>query len=126
MAGSFTYAEVAAHSSLKDIYVVIHEKVFDITKFIDEHPGGEEVLLDVGGKDATDAFEDVGHSPDALAILTGLQIGVLNKQGGPAAAAKAQTVTMTKAPPAAGLGALLYVYILLGVAVAFGAYKLLL
>ena len=37
--------------------------------------GGEEVLLDVGGQDATEAFEDVGHSDEAREILEGLRVG---------------------------------------------------
>lgn len=41
--------------------------------------GGEEVLLDVGGRDATDAFEDVGHSDEAREILERLQIGKLKR-----------------------------------------------
>ena len=42
--------------------------------------GGEEVLLDVGGQDATEAFEDVGHSDEAREILNGLKIGGLRRQ----------------------------------------------
>lgn len=42
--------------------------------------GGEEVLLDVGGQDATEAFEDVGHSDEAREILGGLLIGTLKRQ----------------------------------------------
>jgi Cytochrome b5-like Heme/Steroid binding domain len=42
--------------------------------------GGEEVLLDVAGQDATEAFEDVGHSDEAREILEGLLIGDLNRQ----------------------------------------------
>lgn len=42
--------------------------------------GGEEVLLDVGGQDATEAFEDVGHSDEAREILNGLLIGNLKRQ----------------------------------------------
>lgn len=42
--------------------------------------GGEEVLLDVGGQDATEAFEDVGHSDEAREILEGLLIGKLKRQ----------------------------------------------
>lgn len=41
--------------------------------------GGEEVLLDVGGLDATEAFEDVGHSDEAREILDGLVIGDLKR-----------------------------------------------
>jgi len=34
----FTLRDVAAHNSKKDIYVVIHDKVCDVSPFIDEHP----------------------------------------------------------------------------------------
>jgi cytochrome b involved in lipid metabolism len=33
-----TYAEVAAHSSKKDLYVVIHDSVYNASSFVDEHP----------------------------------------------------------------------------------------
>lgn len=36
---------------------MINGSVYDITQFVDEHPGGEEVLLDVAGQDATEAFD---------------------------------------------------------------------
>jgi cytochrome b involved in lipid metabolism len=42
--------------------------------------GGEEVLLDVGGQDSTEAFEDVGHSDEAREILDGLLVGTLKRQ----------------------------------------------
>lgn len=42
--------------------------------------GGEEVLLDVGGQDATEAFEDVGHSDEAREILAGLKIGTIQRK----------------------------------------------
>ena len=41
--------------------------------------GGEEVLLDVGGQDATEPFEDVGHSDEAREILDGLLVGKLKR-----------------------------------------------
>ena len=65
MSKTITLAEVAKHKDRKSCWVVIHNKVYDITKFLDEHPGGEEVILDVGGRFGTEPFEDVGHSEDA-------------------------------------------------------------
>ena len=44
------------------------------------HSGGEEVLLDVAGQDATEAFEDVGHSDEARETLEQLKVGVLKRQ----------------------------------------------
>eukprot|EP00080_Pristionchus_pacificus_P004390 PDM64410.1 erv-46 [Pristionchus pacificus] len=63
-----TLKEVSEHNSMKSLWFVIGNKVYDVTKFVDEHPGGCEVLLEQAGKDATEAFEDVGHSTDARAM----------------------------------------------------------
>lgn len=37
-------------------------------------------MLDVGGQDATEAFEDVGHSDEAREILDGMLVGTLKRQ----------------------------------------------
>lgn len=37
------------------------------------------MLLDVGGQDATEPFEDVGHSDEAREILDGLLVGNLKR-----------------------------------------------
>lgn len=49
----FSRAEVAKHNKESDIYVVIDTFVWDMSKFVDMHPGGAHVLLavDVAGKD---------------------------------------------------------------------------
>ncbi|KAK6512229.1 hypothetical protein TWF481_001120 [Arthrobotrys musiformis] len=75
----FTYADVAAHDSKESMYVVIDDKVYDVSPFVDEHPGGEEVMLDVAGQDGTEAFEDVGHSDEAREILSKYLIGNLKR-----------------------------------------------
>ncbi|DAA79122.1 TPA_exp: Uncharacterized protein A8136_2907 [Trichophyton benhamiae CBS 112371] len=121
----FTLKEVAAHSTKKDLYVVIHEKVYDCSSFIDEHPGGEEVLLDVAGQDSTEAFEDVGHSDEAREILEGLKVGTLKRlPGDPApAAAPTTTATSTSSSDSTGLGIGLYAVLLVGAALAYGVYQ---
>ncbi|XGW01371.1 hypothetical protein V3C99_013933 [Haemonchus contortus] len=65
MVTKLTRKEVADHNSNKSTWFVLGNKVYDVTKFLEEHPGGCEVLLEVAGRDATEAFEDVGHSTDA-------------------------------------------------------------
>ncbi|KAG0651266.1 putative cytochrome b5 [Hyphodiscus hymeniophilus] len=124
MSKELTYAEVSAHSAKKDLYLVIHDKVYDSSSFVDEHPGGEEVLLDVGGQDATEAFEDVGHSDEAREILEGLLIGTLKRQeGDPKPKIAPVTASASSTSTSSGLGLGLYAIILLGGAAAFGAYK---
>ncbi|RVW19114.1 Cytochrome b5 [Vitis vinifera] len=50
-------------------------KVYDVTKFLEDHPGGDDVLLSATGKDATDDFEDVGHSSSARAMMDEFHVG---------------------------------------------------
>ncbi|XP_060109728.1 cytochrome b5 type B [Heteronotia binoei] len=71
----FTLAEVAKRNTEKETWLVIHGRVYDVTRFLNEHPGGEEVLLEQAGRDATESFEDVGHSADAQEMLTQYLIG---------------------------------------------------
>ena len=47
-----------------------------MTEYVRDHPGGVDVLIDTAGKDATQEYEDVGHSEDADEILQSYMIGV--------------------------------------------------
>jgi len=76
MAGKIvTLEELRANKTKESMYVLLHGKVYNVTKFLDEHPGGDEVILAEGGQDATEAFEDVGHSDEARALLPDMLIG---------------------------------------------------
>uniref|UniRef100_A0A3B5M006 Cytochrome b5 heme-binding domain-containing protein n=1 Tax=Xiphophorus couchianus TaxID=32473 RepID=A0A3B5M006_9TELE len=74
----YTLEEVRMHNMSSDTWLIIHNKIYDITSFLEEHPGGEEVLLEQGGSDATESFEDVGHSTDAREMLQQYYIGELH------------------------------------------------
>ncbi|KAK4128467.1 cytochrome b5, partial [Parathielavia appendiculata] len=121
-----TYQDVAEHNTKKDLYVVIHDQVYDCTKFVDEHPGGEEVLLDVAGQDATEAFEDVGHSDEARETLEQLKVGTLKRNPGDP---KPKTPVPGAVSPAAnnsaatGLGIGVYAVLVLGGLIGYGAYQ---
>lgn len=75
MTRKLTRAEVSEHNSNKSAWIIIGNKVFDVTKFLDEHPGGCEVLLEKAGEDRTEAFEDVGHSTDAREMREQYYVG---------------------------------------------------
>lgn len=69
---TITQAEVQAHNSAESCYVTIGSKVFDITSFVEDHPGGGDLILEYGGKDITDILADEvshTHSDSAYEIL---------------------------------------------------------
>uniref|UniRef100_A0A915EQ05 Cytochrome b5 n=1 Tax=Ditylenchus dipsaci TaxID=166011 RepID=A0A915EQ05_9BILA len=68
-------AQVAEHNSNSSAWIIIGNKVYDVTKFLDEHPGGCEVLLEKAGEDRTEAFEDIGHSTDAREMKEQFLVG---------------------------------------------------
>ncbi|KAJ5125902.1 hypothetical protein N7526_008079 [Penicillium atrosanguineum] len=55
----FDAAEVAKHNSAESCWVIIHDKVYDVTNFMTDHPGGSKVILRLAGKDATEEFDPV-------------------------------------------------------------------
>ncbi|XP_061708357.1 cytochrome b5-like [Cydia pomonella] len=71
----YTRAEVEAQNKPEATLFVIHNKVYNVTPFLDEHPGGHEVLVGVGGTDASEDFDDIGHSIDAREIMKKYLVG---------------------------------------------------
>uniref|UniRef100_A0A0K8SQB1 Cytochrome b5 n=1 Tax=Lygus hesperus TaxID=30085 RepID=A0A0K8SQB1_LYGHE len=63
-------------------WMIINGHVHDLTDFLEEHPGGEEVLMSLAGGDGTECFEDVGHSFDAINLCKKYRIGVLSDHPG--------------------------------------------
>jgi cytochrome b involved in lipid metabolism len=75
---TYKMEEVAQHKSAESLWFVIEGMVYDVTAFLEDHPGGDDVLKDKGGEDATQAFDDIGHSPEAVAQLAKYKIGRLD------------------------------------------------
>ena len=71
----YSFEEIKKHNDNQSTWIAIHNSIYDVTKFLNEHPGGEEVLLEQAGREATDAFEDVGHSSDARELMKKYKIG---------------------------------------------------
>lgn len=70
--------ELKQHCNGNSAWIHINNHIYDVTNFLDQHPGGEEVLIEQAGGDATEAFEDVGHSKDAHEMKKQYLIGELH------------------------------------------------
>ena len=59
----------------------MHEReVYDVTKFVEEHPGGQEAILQHCGEDATQTFIEAGHSDEAYKSLQMYKIGMIKRE----------------------------------------------
>ncbi|KAL1556584.1 Cytochrome b5 isoform A, variant 2 [Salvia divinorum] len=115
----YTLEEASQHNTSEDCWITIDGKVYDVSSYLDEHPGGDDVILGATGnfsisihntikslptqfpdtanrlsmelylsgftlflskgKDATDEFEDAGHSKTARELLETFCIGELEE-----------------------------------------------
>lgn len=66
--------EVAKHSTPESCWTVVEGKVYDVTAFLKEHPGGERAVLALAGVDASEAFVAM-HPPMLRPRLERFRIG---------------------------------------------------
>lgn len=76
----YTLSDVAMHNSSASCWTTIRGKVYDVTPFISQHPGGKNPILGLCGKDGTEAFtnqHDTQSRPNNE--LAGFLIGTLSQ-----------------------------------------------
>jgi len=54
----YTMAQVAEHCTREDLWIVVDGLVYDVTRYLDRHPGGWLPLVNMAGKDCTDVRAD--------------------------------------------------------------------
>ena len=77
----YTTEQVSQHNQKDDMWVIFSGSVFNITEFVESHPGGEDFLIEYAGKDITQVFQtnDVHqHSASAYLSLKEYKIGVVD------------------------------------------------
>jgi cytochrome b involved in lipid metabolism len=68
-----TRAQVAA---IKHLTLIIYKnEVFDVSNFVDAHPGGPQYLLVYAGRDCSIEFDQAGHSEYAQKQMRHFKIG---------------------------------------------------
>ncbi|AEO71102.1 d9d5b1a6-4d72-4567-98f5-29a6266c37e9 [Thermothielavioides terrestris] len=77
---TFTLAEVQSHNTKKSCFVTLGQKVYDVTDFVDAHPGGSDLVLQYAGKDVAAILQDASshaHSEAAYEVLDDSLVGFL-------------------------------------------------
>jgi 4-hydroxysphinganine ceramide fatty acyl 2-hydroxylase len=77
---SFSWQEIEKHDSEEDAWVVMEGKVYNVSKFLKDHPGGASIVLGHLGKDIGDVWDDEdyhSHSASAKKILERYYVGVV-------------------------------------------------
>jgi cytochrome b involved in lipid metabolism len=96
---TLTAAEVAAHNSASDCWSIVKGNVYNLTSYVQRHPGGSSVIKNICGKDGSAAFSNQ-HSGQGKPnnVLSGFLLGAVGS-----------SITTTEsnkviAPPAGGYG----------------------
>ncbi|XP_018051268.1 PREDICTED: cytochrome b5-like [Atta colombica] len=78
----YSLADVAKCNGKNGVrtWIVIHDNIYDVTDYMQQHPGGPELIDEYAGKDATSEFDEFGHSSDATKMLKKYLIGELEDE----------------------------------------------
>lgn len=74
---NYTMKDVAKHNNADDLWTVLHGGVYNLTIYLDYHPGGRKKLLMAAGRDATDLFNKYHPWVNYHNLIGKLQIGYL-------------------------------------------------
>jgi len=82
MSKTFTAADVSKHTATASdgMYIIIDGSVYDVTHFVDEHPGGAKILKRVAGKDASKQFWKYHNESVLKKYAPKLKIGTVGEK----------------------------------------------
>ncbi|MDB9925255.1 cytochrome b5 domain-containing protein [bacterium] len=73
-----TLEEIAQHSTMDDCWTVLRGKVYNLTPYINFHPGGDKILKGILGKDCTKLFDKYHKWVNGEYMLEKCKVGVLD------------------------------------------------
>ncbi|THW89272.1 acyl-CoA dehydrogenase NM domain-like protein [Aureobasidium pullulans] len=80
MSGTFSKEDVQSHNKADNLWIIVDEDVYDLTKFQEEHPGGKKILQRVAGKDASKQFWKYHNEGILKKYQKQLQVGSLDSK----------------------------------------------
>ncbi|OQE20853.1 hypothetical protein PENFLA_c015G04402 [Penicillium flavigenum] len=75
---SITHEQLADHNTLKSLWIAVHGRVYDLTTFSSDHPGGIDALEGSAGTNGTEVYEYAGHSEENMVKMQQYCIGRLS------------------------------------------------
>ncbi|OUM61645.1 hypothetical protein PIROE2DRAFT_45014, partial [Piromyces sp. E2] len=72
-----TMEEVSKHCTKEDCWMVFNGVVYDVTEYLNFHPGGKSILMTCAGKDATSMFYKCHPWVDYKVLLKNYTVGTL-------------------------------------------------
>jgi cytochrome b involved in lipid metabolism len=81
----FTAAEVAEHNHIDSCWLIIHDRVYDVTSYIPRHPAPLRTITDYCGGESTEAFRtkehlERDHRRSSYRLLEQYRIGNLEQE----------------------------------------------
>lgn len=79
----YSIDDLSLQTKLGKIWIARRGKVYDVTEFVNDHPGGDDLITQFKGMDIGNAMEDEGehlHSESAYAVLEEYVVGRLGKE----------------------------------------------
>ncbi|KAF9493093.1 fatty acid-2 hydroxylase [Pleurotus eryngii] len=76
----YTEEDVAVHNTSSSCWLIRGQKIYDVTSFLPDHPGGDDLILKYGGAEITDVMKDADeheHSDSAYEMMAEYVIGRL-------------------------------------------------
>ncbi|KAL3535691.1 hypothetical protein ACH5RR_004152 [Cinchona calisaya] len=73
---TYSRAEVLLHNRRTDCWIIIKDKVYDVTSYVEEHPGGDAILAHAGD-DSTVGFFGPQHATRVFDMIEDFYIGDL-------------------------------------------------
>lgn len=70
--------ELGKHNKKEDAWICLRGKVYNVTPYLEYHPGGEDELMRGAGKDATDLFNEIHRWVNAESMLQKCFVGQIN------------------------------------------------
>jgi len=97
-------SEVAKHSKASDCWQIVSGKVYNFSSYLNQHPGGAEIIIGYCGQEATSAFSTKGnqgsnHSDFAWKLLGKYLVGDLNQKISAPGSAPAGSQPQTNSQP---------------------------